>query len=196
MQSLSSQAQTVWCSEWGKAFVSLRAIWFLFLCLEKQDFKKVMLILALFSWRKGRCVALRSNAHRQSKQTSDSLQLRLRRGLQSGVNGRHMLCLHAAFFSHSLLKRARVWMRQRRRVCFSGVYQVSLSVSTFAVKSESCQIQKWRVPDLTQDLCRQTRRLSCFLICCLFLLRETHKHTHLSHYTSGDLHWQHSLFKP
>lgn len=154
---------------------------------EKQDFKKVVLILAVFSWRRGRRVAF----FRPSEQTFDSLQLWLCRGLQSRVNGRHMLRLHMLLSSvaHSLLLCA--WMKRSRRVCFSGVYlegkgvvivQGSLSVSLFAaftVKSESCQIQKWRVPDLTQDLCRQTRRLSCFLIRCLFLLCETHTDTHI-----------------
>ena len=57
----------------------------------RTRFKKVNLILDRFSWRKGRCVASRSNAHRQSKQTPDSLQLWMRWGLQSRVNGRHML---------------------------------------------------------------------------------------------------------
>lgn len=99
MQSLSSQAKTVWCSEWGKAFVSLRAIWFPFLFLEKQDFKKVMLILAVFSWRKGRCVFIYLFIFLLLKDAetikADFWQFTwMHRGIQPGVNGRDMLHLH------------------------------------------------------------------------------------------------------
>lgn len=169
----------------GRLWFPCEPLDFYFL-LEKQDFKKVGLILAVFSWRKGRRVAF----FRPSRQTFDSLQPWLCMGLQSRVNGRHMLRLHMLLSSVARSLLLCVWTKRSTTVRFSGVYlegrgvvivQGSLSLSlfaTFTVKSESCQIQKWRVPDLTQDLCRQTRRLSCFLICCLCLLCETHTQIH------------------
>lgn len=142
-----------------------------------------MLILAMFSWRKGRCVSLRSNAHRQSKQTSISLQLWLRRGLQSRVNGRHMLHRHMALSSVALCS----WTRQTGRQsvffwCVPWRKKVlwlcrNLFFAPFTVKTGSCQIQKWWVSDLTQDLFRQTRLLSWFLICWLSPIHETNTHT-------------------
>lgn len=55
-----------------KAFVSSASHLISISVSEKQDFKKVMLILAVFSWRRRRCFSFRSNARdNQSRLQSD-----------------------------------------------------------------------------------------------------------------------------
>lgn len=141
--------------------------------LEKQDFKKVMLILALLSWRKGICVCFfHSKKHRQSKQTADSLQLWMHGGLLSGMNGMHMLHLHMLLSSATLtlLSSACVceWSREKS-VFFVGVHLEGKGVVT-AFRYAVFVSPLWNTQTYAQ------------------------KHKHLSYYTSDDLRWQHLLF--
>lgn len=130
-----------------KAFVSpLQAIWFLFLCLKNKIFfillkkKKVMLILAVVSWRGA--AFLFTQTQRQSKQTWGRLQLRLRGGLQSRVNGRHMPLLHVSLSSVTVAPLPCVRVRQRRglTVCFSRLHLGGKSVVIVQESQSVCCI--------------------------------------------------------
>lgn len=143
--------------------------------------KKVVLILALFSWRKGRCVALDFSFFPPqiwTQQTSDSLQLWLSREVQSVC----ICCLFLdALAARFLACWLCVWMKKRREqsVFFSwlegdGVaFNVLRGSLRFSVPPGSYQIQKRRVP--------VTRWFSCILIRCLILLY-TCARTHAERY--------------
>lgn len=186
VQSLSSQAQTVWCLELGKAFLISISV-----PGKNKIFKKVSLILALFTWSKGRCVALRSNTHRDN-------QSRLLTVYSCGCAWDYSQEWMAGTRSLTLFLCVCEWSREEEDwacvflVCIlkeKGLWLCSLSVRY--IHREDWKLSHWKVvsPGFTQDLCRQRRRISCFLMHCLFLLRETHTNTCTQTYAFVLLHF-------
>lgn len=131
--------------------------------LEKHDFKKVMLILALFSWRKGRCVCLFVFLLKQA-QTIKADFWQFTAVVAQGITVRSEWQAHAtsayttAFFSHShsLIMCLCVWMKQREECVFLAcslkekvlwlIVRGSLSLSVRYVHSEV-----WKLSDSKEE---------------------------------------------
>ena len=167
----------------GKAFVSLWAIWFLFLCLKKQDFKKVMLILALLSWKERRRVAFFSFFLPQTIQDFWQFTAVV---LQEIPVKKWMASTSAAFFtySHSFLcvcvcvcVCVCLCVCVCVCVCFCAPWRKSISQSLCLPHSQ------WslRVVSLSSDLSQRifVDKRNCFLIRRLLYLIETHTNTHI-----------------
>lgn len=93
---------------------------------------------------------------------------------------------------------------ERKSVFFwcegESVVQVSLSVSVVDIHSEVWKLSGSKVESPSQISHRifvdKQGGFPAFWYAVSSSSSMKHKHTHLSYYTSDDLHWQRSLFKP
>lgn len=134
-----------------EAFVSLPATRFLFLCLKNKFLKGHANFSHVFLKAREMC-GFSLKCSQAIKADFSQFTAVVAQGLQWRVNGRRMLCLHTLPSSHALLvcehepgkESVFFWERKMLWLCRN----LSLSVTSFTVKSESCHIQKWRVPVL------------------------------------------------
>lgn len=160
-----------------KAFVSPASHLISISVSEKQDFKKVMLILAVFSWRRREMLFFFVQTQETIKADFSQItaEVTAQKITVSGEWQAHATSPYAAFFCHSRSSSVCEKETERRTdsVFFRGVpqWKECAGVSQCLFHSQWSLKLKWWFPDLTQDLCTWTRQLSCFLKLCLLRTR-------------------------
>lgn len=171
------------------------------LVLEKQGVfslkkkKKVVLILAVFLKEREMCGSwfLPPTPPDMNTATSDSLQLWLSRGLQSGVNGSHMLSLLPLFrrSRHSLHRVLLVCVNEEENRAQCLFHLTWRNFKFFAAISEIL-CPAWKLSDSKEE---SPSHMVVFLCFDPPLHVHTHAHRALPRHTPDDLRGQHSLFK-